>query len=135
MSETVRETVLPPGEVKRITVAVMVDGVRSVGDDGSPIWTPRPQQELDAIFHAGVAGAGAGFLELLGGEGQAGDTAAILLRTPDREAAPARAASYRTDPPGAPDPANPFPQEPSGGRGRPEGPRRTGPHGTPPRSL
>ena len=49
MSETVRETVLPPGEVKRITVAVMVDGVRSVGDDGSPIWTPRPQQELDAM--------------------------------------------------------------------------------------
>ncbi|WP_246209755.1 flagellar basal-body MS-ring/collar protein FliF [Pikeienuella piscinae] len=44
VSETVRETVRPAGAVSRITVAVMVDGVRS--DDG---WEPRPAEELDAL--------------------------------------------------------------------------------------
>lgn len=42
VSETVRETVRPAGDVKRITVAVMVDGVK--GEDG--VWAPRPEAEM-----------------------------------------------------------------------------------------
>lgn len=49
VSETIRESVQPPGRVERISVAVMVDGVRSIGANGDPTWTPRPQEELDAL--------------------------------------------------------------------------------------
>lgn len=45
VSETVRETVRPAGDISRITVAVMVDGVRA--EDGT--WSPRPPEELEAL--------------------------------------------------------------------------------------
>lgn len=45
VSETVRETVRPAGAISRMTVAVMVDGVR--GEDGE--WAPRPEEELSAL--------------------------------------------------------------------------------------
>ncbi|MFV0474796.1 MAG: flagellar basal-body MS-ring/collar protein FliF [Pikeienuella sp.] len=44
VSETVRETVTPPGAINRMTVAVMVDGVRS--EEG---WAPRPAEELETL--------------------------------------------------------------------------------------
>ncbi|MEM1314329.1 MAG: flagellar basal-body MS-ring/collar protein FliF [Pseudomonadota bacterium] len=49
VSEVLTERVRRPGEVRRITVAVMVDGLRAPGADGTPVWSPRPQDELDAL--------------------------------------------------------------------------------------
>jgi flagellar M-ring protein FliF len=46
VSEVLTERVRRPGEVRRITVAVMVDGLRGPGADA---WRPRPQEELDAL--------------------------------------------------------------------------------------
>ncbi|MEO0681541.1 MAG: flagellar basal-body MS-ring/collar protein FliF [Pseudomonadota bacterium] len=49
VSEVLTERVRRPGEVRRLTVAVLVDGLRTPGADGAPVWTPRPQEELDAL--------------------------------------------------------------------------------------
>ena len=49
VSETRRERVIQPGAVKRISVAVMVDGLGTTGPDGAETWTPRPQEELDTL--------------------------------------------------------------------------------------
>jgi flagellar M-ring protein FliF len=49
VSQTTRERVRPAGEVRRQTVAVLVDGVVSYGADGNRAWAPRPQEELDQI--------------------------------------------------------------------------------------
>ncbi|MEM6438978.1 MAG: flagellar basal-body MS-ring/collar protein FliF [Pseudomonadota bacterium] len=47
VSEVLTERVRRPGEIRRITVAVMVDGLREPGAAGD--WRPRPQEELDAL--------------------------------------------------------------------------------------
>ena len=49
VSEVLTERVRRPGEVRRITVAVMVDGLRQPGANGAAAWAPRPQEELDAL--------------------------------------------------------------------------------------
>ncbi len=49
VSETTRETVIPPGEISRITVAVMVDGRRVVGADGAETWEARSEEELSRL--------------------------------------------------------------------------------------
>ncbi len=49
MSETRRERVIQPGQVRRISVAVMVDGITEPGADGKPAWSPRPSEELDTL--------------------------------------------------------------------------------------
>ncbi len=49
VSETLREVVRQPGGTRRITVAVLVDGLRGTGADGAPTWEPRPQAELDGL--------------------------------------------------------------------------------------
>lgn len=49
VSEVLTERVRRPGEVRRLTVAVLVDGVRAPGPDGASVWAPRPQEELDAL--------------------------------------------------------------------------------------
>jgi len=49
LSELTRETVKRPGEVKRITVAVLVDGVSAVDDGGERVWAPRPEAELEQL--------------------------------------------------------------------------------------
>lgn len=49
VSETQREILRAPGGVRRMTVAVMVDGVVTVAADGSRSWTPRPDEELAAL--------------------------------------------------------------------------------------
>ncbi len=49
VSETKRERVIGPGAVKRISVAVMVDGIVTRSPDGSDAWAPRPQEELDTL--------------------------------------------------------------------------------------
>ena len=49
VSEVLRERVRPPGEVRRITVAVMVDGIRTEAPDGTVAWAPRPEEELNSL--------------------------------------------------------------------------------------
>jgi flagellar M-ring protein FliF len=49
VSETRREILRQPGGTRRITVAVLVDGLRGTGPDGTPTWEPRPQAELDGM--------------------------------------------------------------------------------------
>jgi flagellar M-ring protein FliF len=49
ISRTTKTEVLEPGRVKRLSVAVLVDGSYIQGEDGTPVYTPRSQQELDKI--------------------------------------------------------------------------------------
>ncbi len=49
VSETQREVEKTPGAVRRITVAVLVDGVRGVDAAGAPTWTARPDDEMTAL--------------------------------------------------------------------------------------
>ncbi len=49
VSETQREVVRVPGATKRVSVAVLVDGVRSTDEQGNPIWAPLPDDELGAL--------------------------------------------------------------------------------------
>ncbi len=49
VSETRRERVVQPGQIRRISVAVMIDGITETAADGSTNWTPRPEDELTAL--------------------------------------------------------------------------------------
>ena len=49
VSETRRERVIKPGQVRRITVAVLVDGIVAPNAEGTPVWAPRPAEELAAL--------------------------------------------------------------------------------------
>lgn len=49
VSETSREILRSPGAVRRMTVAVMVDGVVAVAGDGTRTWSPRPEEELATL--------------------------------------------------------------------------------------
>lgn len=44
-----REVQREPGSIRRLSVAVLVDGVRVPGDDGSRQWQPRSEVELEAL--------------------------------------------------------------------------------------
>ncbi|KFE34760.1 flagellar MS-ring protein [Thioclava atlantica] len=46
VSETRREVVRTPGAIKRLSVAVLVDGVTDPGSDGTTSWQPRSDAEL-----------------------------------------------------------------------------------------
>lgn len=64
ISETQREILRAPGDIKRMTVAVLVDGVRTVAADGSQTWTAREPAELDAL--RGLVSSAVGFNEARG---------------------------------------------------------------------
>lgn len=49
VSETTREIQRAPGSIKRISVAVLVDGLRTTDDAGDVTWAPRPDDELAAL--------------------------------------------------------------------------------------
>ncbi|MDB5418366.1 MAG: fliF [Phenylobacterium sp.] len=50
ISETTRTEVQQPGQVKKLSVAVAVDGMTALGKDGKPgPYTPRSQQEMTQI--------------------------------------------------------------------------------------
>lgn len=49
VSETTREVVRTPGAVRRISVAVLVDGIRSTDVGGQEVWTPRAEEEMLAL--------------------------------------------------------------------------------------
>ena len=48
-SEVERRTVREPGAVRRLSVAVLVDGITTTGPDGEPVREPRPAAELEAL--------------------------------------------------------------------------------------
>lgn len=49
VSRTSREIAREPGSVRRLTVAVLIDGQRSVDASGMPQWAARPDEELAAL--------------------------------------------------------------------------------------
>jgi flagellar M-ring protein FliF len=49
ISETRREKVIAPGQVRRVSVAVMVDGVSRTDSSGAVSWQPRPDPELEQL--------------------------------------------------------------------------------------
>ncbi len=49
VSETRRERVILPGQVRKISVAVMVDGIIAPGADGKDAWAPRPPEEMETL--------------------------------------------------------------------------------------
>lgn len=49
VSETRRERVVQPGQVRRVSVAVMVDGLTQTASDGTQSWVPRPPEEMDIL--------------------------------------------------------------------------------------
>lgn len=49
VSETSREVLRNPGSVRRMTVAVMVDGVVTTAADGTRTWAARPEEELATL--------------------------------------------------------------------------------------
>ncbi len=48
-SATERQIERGPGAIERVTVAVMVDGIRSIGADGTEAWAARDEAELETI--------------------------------------------------------------------------------------
>jgi len=49
MSELQREVAREPGDIRRISVAVLLNGVRAVGADGQASVDPRPEAEIAAL--------------------------------------------------------------------------------------
>lgn len=49
VSETQRDLLREPGGIRRLSVAVLVDGLRSETPDGTVDWQPRPEEELSAL--------------------------------------------------------------------------------------
>lgn len=49
ISRTTKTEVVEPGRIKRLSVAVLVDGVYTQDASGKTVYTPRPQQQLDQI--------------------------------------------------------------------------------------
>lgn len=56
VSSTQREVQRGPGSIRRLTVAVLVDGIRTVDANGKETWAPRPDAELTTL-HDLVASA------------------------------------------------------------------------------
>lgn len=49
VSETQRDLLRLPGDVRRLTVAVLIDGIAVPAADGTTEWQPRPEEELSAL--------------------------------------------------------------------------------------
>ena len=49
ISETSRAILRAPGAIRKLSVAVLVDGVARPGPDGAPVVEPRTQEELDIL--------------------------------------------------------------------------------------
>lgn len=49
VSETRREVIRQPGAVKRLTVAVLVNGTTQTKEDGQEVFAPRPADELEDL--------------------------------------------------------------------------------------
>ncbi|PIE14242.1 MAG: flagellar M-ring protein FliF [Rhodobacterales bacterium] len=64
VSEIQREILKSPGAIKRLTVAVLVDGTRTVDDSGAEAFNPRTEQELTELRE--LVAAAVGFNEARG---------------------------------------------------------------------
>ncbi len=49
ISETTREIVKAPGAIRRISVAALVDGIRTTDANGVETWAPRPEEEMESL--------------------------------------------------------------------------------------
>ncbi len=49
VSEVLRERVKPPGEIRRLSVAVLVDGIAETDAAGTESWSPRSEEELASL--------------------------------------------------------------------------------------
>lgn len=58
VSETKRELVRNPGAIRRLTVAVLVDGVMVADASGAESWQPRSEDELTALHDLVAAAVG-----------------------------------------------------------------------------
>lgn len=58
VSETTRELVRTPGAIRRLTVAVLVDGVTTAAADGTTTIEPRDEEELSALHDLVAAAVG-----------------------------------------------------------------------------
>lgn len=64
MSETLREVERGPGAIRRMTVAVLIDGVEEPQADGPPVWRPRNEEELETL--RGLVASAVGYDESRG---------------------------------------------------------------------
>ncbi len=58
VSETEREVVMQPGAIKRLTIAVLVNGTVVTGPDGTDSFQPRPDDELSALRDLAASAVG-----------------------------------------------------------------------------
>lgn len=58
VSETQREIIRLPGAIKRLTVAVLVDGTQQTNSEGTLVFTPRDQEEMDGLRELVAAAVG-----------------------------------------------------------------------------
>lgn len=58
VSETQREVLRQPGAIRRMTVAVLVNGVVTADENGDPVRAPRPEGELSALHELVAATVG-----------------------------------------------------------------------------
>lgn len=56
ISQTTRDVIKSPGSIKKISVAVLIDGTQTVAEDGTVTFAPRPDEEL-AVLRELVASA------------------------------------------------------------------------------
>ena len=49
VSETTREILRSPGTIRRISVAVLVNGILSTDANGAEVWAPRPEAEMASL--------------------------------------------------------------------------------------
>jgi flagellar M-ring protein FliF len=49
VSETRRERIIVPGHVRRLSVAVMIDGITDGAGDGTGTWSPRTAEEIESL--------------------------------------------------------------------------------------
>ncbi|HSF94691.1 MAG TPA: flagellar M-ring protein FliF C-terminal domain-containing protein [Thermohalobaculum sp.] len=57
-SEIQRQRVRQAGAIRRISVAVLVDGITAQADGGEPVWEARPAEELAALRQLVIAAIG-----------------------------------------------------------------------------
>ena len=84
ISKTVRTVVREQPQMKRLSLAVMVDGVALPGADGKPVWSPRPEEELSRI--ASLVRSAVGFDEK---RGDKVEVVSMRFTTPEEPSDPA----------------------------------------------
>lgn len=58
VSETTREILRAPGTIRKLSIAVLVDGIRTTNEDGETVWTPRSDEELAGLRELVASAAG-----------------------------------------------------------------------------